>query len=299
MAAKFNILIVEQDDSIFNLLKDILDQEGHYKIWRVESGREALKLLKNKFFVIVITEVRIEDINGIKFIEKVRTIDNRTNVVALTAPSFVDSKISALKAGAYACLTKPINSEEARIIIKRTIKNTCLFIEVSKKKHYQNIAVFDGLTMVYNHRYFHEFLSWQISHVRRSPQSFALFMIDIDDFKKYNDSKGHPAGDKVLRAVAQMFLDATREEDLVFRYGGEEFAIILPRTICLQAEKVGQRIVRRARQKLPVTISMGLAVFPDHTQKKNELVERADKALYRAKEKGKDQIVVYNPEMDN
>lgn len=298
MAAKFNILIIEKDDQIFNLLRKIIDKENQYKIYRVTNGREALKLLKNNFFVIIITEIRLEDINGIKFIEKVRGMDNKTNVVALTVPSFVDSKISALKAGAYACLDKPINPEEARIIIKRAIKNTCLFIEVGKKKHYQNIAIFDGLTMVYNHRYFHEFLSWQISHVRRSPQSFALFIIDIDDFKKYNDSKGHPAGDKVLRATAQMFLDATREEDLVFRYGGEEFAIILPRTISIQAEKVGQRIVRMVSHKLPVTVSIGLAVFPNHAQKKNELVERADKALYRAKAKGKNQVVVYDPAID-
>ena len=160
------------------------------------------------------------------------------------------------------------------------------------------MSILDGLTGVYNHRYFHERLDWQIDHLRRFPQAFSLFIIDIDDFKKYNDTNGHLAGDKVLHNAAQLFVDSTRDSDLVFRYGGEEFAIILPQTEQQNAKRVGERLIEMVRRQLPVTISIGLATFPEHAQTKNDLINRADKALYRAKRLGKDRICVYDERVD-
>jgi diguanylate cyclase (GGDEF)-like protein len=294
---KINILIVEDDDKIFNELKAALTDK-RYKLWRVTSGREALKLLQDIFFAVVITEIRLKDMRGLDFINKTSKIDDRISIVALIAYSFVQSGLEALKAGAYMYVSKPINHEEIKVIVKKSLQNISLLIQANKMQYYQGIAIFDGLTGVYNHRYFHQALQFQFGHMRRSPQSFSLFIIDIDDFKKYNDTKGHPEGDKVLHNTAQTLVDQVRTDDQVFRYGGEEFAVILPRTTQIDAKKVGERLCKTVAKKLPITISMGLATVPDNTHKKSELVEKADKALYRAKESGKNQLCVYDPEID-
>jgi diguanylate cyclase (GGDEF)-like protein len=171
-------------------------------------------------------------------------------------------------------------------------------IQAGKKKYYQDMSVMDGLTGVYNHRHFHEVLDWQLSHMRRFPQTFTLFIIDIDNFKKYNDTKGHVEGDKVLHDAAQLFVSITRDTDWVFRYGGEEFAVILPQTPQQQAQIAAERLLRAARAQLPVTISIGMASFPDNAQTKSDLVVRADKALYRSKSTGKDKASTYDKNLD-
>ena len=160
------------------------------------------------------------------------------------------------------------------------------------------MSILDGLTGIYNHRHFHEMLERQIAHLRRAPNSFSLLMIDIDDFKKYNDTKGHPEGDKVLHNAAQLFVNSTRDSDLVFRYGGEEFSVILAATGQQLASRAGERLVEGARVHLPVTISIGLATFPDDSQAKDELITKADQALYRAKRLGKDRVCIYDEKLD-
>jgi diguanylate cyclase (GGDEF)-like protein len=295
--SKFNILVVEDDDQVFKDLKNALVDQ-RYKIWRVATGKEALKLIKETLFVMVITEIRLKDMKGVKLIEKIVEKDSKISVVALTAYSFVQSGVDALKAGAYMYLTKPINSEEVKIVTKKAVKNMCLLIQAERRQYYQDMAIFDGLTGVYNHRYFHQRLRWHIEHMRRNPQTCSLFMIDIDDFKKYNDSKGHPEGDKVLHNTAQLLLNGTRGSDLVFRYGGEEFAIVMPRTTRKDAKIVGERLNKMSEAKLPVTFSIGLASIPGDAQTKSELIKNADKALYRAKETGKNKLCLYDPKVD-
>jgi diguanylate cyclase (GGDEF)-like protein len=295
--SKFNILVVEDDDQVFKDLKNALVDQ-RYKIWRVTTGKEALKLIKETLFVMVITEIRLKDMKGAKLIEKIVEKDSKISVVALIAYSFVQSGVDALKAGAYMYLTKPINSEEVKIVTKKAVKNMCLLIQAERRQYYQDMAIFDGLTGVYNHRYFHQRLSWHIEHMRRNPQTCSLFMIDIDDFKKYNDTKGHPEGDKVLHNTAQLLLNGTRGSDSVFRYGGEEFAIIMPRTTRKDAKIVGERLNKMSEAKLPVTFSIGLASIPGDAQKKSELIRNADKALYRAKETGKNKLCLYDPKVD-
>jgi diguanylate cyclase (GGDEF)-like protein len=289
--------VVEDDDQVFKDLKNALVDQ-RYKIWRVATGKEALKLIKETLFVMVITEIRLKDMKGVKLIEKIVEKDSKISVVALTAYSFVQSGVDALKAGAYMYLTKPINSEEVKIVTKKAVKNMCLLIQAERRQYYQDMAIFDGLTGVYNHRYFHQRLRWHIEHMRRNPQTCSLFMIDIDDFKKYNDSKGHPEGDKVLHNTAQLLLNGTRGSDLVFRYGGEEFAIVMPRTTRKDAKIVGERLNKMSEAKLPVTFSIGLASIPGDAQTKSELIKNADKALYRAKETGKNKLCLYDPKVD-
>jgi diguanylate cyclase (GGDEF)-like protein len=117
-------------------------------------------------------------------------------------------------------------------------------------------------------------------------------MIDVDGFKKYNDTKGHPAGDDLLKKLSQLLCDGTRGKDQVFRYGGEEFTVILDRADKKVAASVGNRLRATVEAKLPITISLGLSTFPEDAKDADTLIGRADKALYLAKNSGKNRLCI-------
>ncbi|HMK92140.1 MAG TPA: GGDEF domain-containing protein, partial [Thermoleophilia bacterium] len=178
----------------------------------------------------------------------------------------------------------------------------------------------DGLTGLYNHRFFQERLAAEIARAQRFGKPLTLLMIDVDNFKEFNDKYGHPQGDRLLKSLADLLLAQTRAQvDVVARYGGEEFVVLLPETgvgdAALAAERIqdsasGQRpgvvvaeAIREATQAqvfdMPVgeaggvKVSVGVATFPDHASTGDQLVANADKALYHAKRLGKNQTCVY------
>jgi diguanylate cyclase (GGDEF)-like protein len=296
-AREFNILVVEDNEGTFKIIKDSLINP-EYKLHRVTTGQEAINLAKEGYFVGIIMEMQIGDMNGTELVRRLKKIDQRINIIALTTYIFVNLAVEAMKEGVYTYLMKPINADELNLVLRRAIENTFLLIQAGQRKYYQDIATMDGLTGVYNHRHFHEMLDWNISHLNRSPQAFSLFITDIDNFKKYNDTKGHVEGDKILHNFAQLLVSSTRDNDMVFRYGGEEFAVILSQTDQWGAQKVGERLLTIVRSKMPITTSVGLASFPLNAQVKSDLVVRADKALYRAKTTGKDRLCTYDEKID-
>lgn len=176
------------------------------------------------------------------------------------------------------------------------IENALLYGEV------KNLAITDGLTTLYNHRYFQTQLNAEIDRVRRYPHPLALIMIDIDSFKEFNDTYGHPLGDFVLSKIAKEIKRNIRKVDIACRYGGEEFAIILPETGIKEAALVAEKIRKstedlkfetgRGNKKEKMTISGGIAQLkPNMT--KEDLVKHADVALYRSKHEGKNKICLY------
>ena len=177
------------------------------------------------------------------------------------------------------------------------------YLMKAKDFEYQyKLATIDGLTELYNHRYFQDTLRKQIDIARRYNQSFSLIIVDIDFFKKFNDTYGHQAGDAVLRQVAQTLKKNSRTTDYVCRYGGEEMSIILPNTGAEEALNNANRICKAVAEKpfhltpvdtANVTISLGIATFPDNAQTPQDLIEWADKGLYYAKEHGRNQVGRY------
>jgi diguanylate cyclase (GGDEF)-like protein len=164
----------------------------------------------------------------------------------------------------------------------------------------KEISTIDFLTQLYNRRAFSQFLQracqevkWTTKHKarRRQKPQFCLILIDIDDFKKFNDEFGHLYGDKILKKTAKFLKESVREFDIVARWGGEEFPIILRGTNLKQAKKRAEVILKKARKNLPITLSIGIIQSnPKYSAK--QIFDKVDKALYRAKRKGKNQIVI-------
>ena len=180
----------------------------------------------------------------------------------------------------------------ATVIIKYLIKSRDF-------DHQYKLATTDGLTELYNHRYFQEQMQRLVSHANRYETNFSLIIIDIDFFKKFNDNFGHQSGDAVLRQVAFELKKNVRATDIVCRYGGEEMSIILPNTIYEEAVQIAQKlcsIVSSKKMKLSngresnVTISLGVSTFGEDGVTPSEIIESADKRLYHAKENGRNRV---------
>ncbi|MEC8194469.1 MAG: diguanylate cyclase [Myxococcota bacterium] len=166
------------------------------------------------------------------------------------------------------------------------------------------LARTDGLTQLNNHRTFHERIKAEVKRSERSHSPLTLLMIDVDHFKQYNDTHGHPAGDKVLLTVAQMMQETLRATDVIARYGGEEFAVLLVDTPLSFGARVADKLRTAIRQTTfpgaevsqptgKLTISVGMAGWPMHGKTDVALIEAADKALYQAKRAGRDQVTLY------
>ncbi len=163
------------------------------------------------------------------------------------------------------------------------------------------MAVTDGLTGLFNHRYMQQQLGREFCRAARYNETFSVMMIDIDNFKKINDTYGHTFGDRVLEKLAEILKSSIRASDTAARYGGEEFAIILPKVESDQALILANRIRKHIKDKSAplmkgkgiLTVSIGISNYPKDSQKKMELMKQADKALYEAKKRGKDQAVEY------
>lgn len=191
-----------------------------------------------------------------------------------------------------------------RELVEAKMQLETLTTELEEKNSYlEGIANLDGLTEIYNHRYFQEFLDKEISRTIRLENQLSLILTDIDNFKKFNDFYGHQAGDYVLKEVAGLCGGLIRDYDLIARYGGEEFVFVFPETGETDALTIAEKI-RAAIEQHPfsyegddyrVTSSFGVAVFDGTAKpiKKSELIDRADKAMYAAKKKGRNRVEAY------
>ena len=176
-------------------------------------------------------------------------------------------------------------------------------IEIAIYERTERSAVTDGLTGLFNHAFFLQALRREVNRCKRHGLETSLVMFDLDDFKKLNDTRGHLEGDRVLMKGAALLKDALRDVDVAARYGGEEFAAILPDTAKAGARIVAERIrerieatFRRRRGGPKVTVSGGVATFPEDATTLEDLIRRADAALYRSKAEGKNRITLAQPE---
>lgn len=196
-----------------------------------------------------------------------------------------------------------LHDENQKLLITAFSELTALALaNVRLRENLRHQSIRDALTGLYNRRYLEEFLYKHIEQAKRDKQEFAILMLDLDHFKKINDTYGHEAGDQVLKEVGEVFVNDIRTGDLACRFGGEEFLLFLHHINLENAEKTAENLRHKishlnirygAEQIGPITISIGVALYPIDGQTIDELVNAADKALYEAKNKGRNRIVMY------
>ncbi len=299
-AIKERILVIGEDKNVRDTLHSCLKKE--YRIDVASSFRKALPLIRVKAYNVVIAEIELPDAKGVEIIHKLKELKSDIPVVVITMHRSVSLAVEAMKAGAYDYITAPFNREELKLIVLHASEWRKLVEEVKEKRIFQEMALMDGLTQIYNRRYFDELLRREGERATRYNQKFSLLLLDIDDFKKYNDLYGHPAGDEVLRHVADCLVHQTRSTDFSARYGGEEFAVIAPHTdkkyVSFLAARISHFIATKDMMvnesvKTQVTVSIGVATFGADASSVEELVKRADEALYEAKRLGKNRICMF------
>jgi diguanylate cyclase (GGDEF)-like protein len=187
-------------------------------------------------------------------------------------------------------------------LIQSFMNNMAIAIERSilfnKTEEYKKLSITDPLTGIYNRRYLNSRLSEEITRYNRYKHPFSFLMFDLDGFKEYNDTYGHIAGDKLLKSLAGMIEESLRTIDIAARFGGDEFVAIFPQTPKVDAIQITNRLkekidrdLGRYHGEMPLTVSMGLATYPDDASSIMELIEKTDQALYLAKKGGGNRVV--------
>ena len=314
--SSYRILVVDDDSSLTGVLKELLTDNG-YQVETAGKGEQALEMMRQAEFHIVLTDIRMEGMSGLDLIRHVRRTQPESEVIIMTSYASIESAVEALRLGAYDYLVKPFDDlNHVLDLVKRTttkvkfaVENRKLMEDLQRKNQelaklnetIRELAVRDGLTGLYNYRYFQEMLQSETARSQRHHRKLCLLMIDVDHFKVYNDLQGHPMGDEVLKGIARILMERARRTDLVARYGGEELVVVLPETPRENARKVAEDFRRRVEnfsfpkgENQPIgriTISIGLAEFPADAADARALIERADKALYAAKSGGRNRVV--------
>ena len=316
MEEQVKILIADDEEVIRNMLAEYLTDEG-FNVVAVPSGEAALEVFRDDPNHLVITDIRMAGMSGVKLLEEIKKLDENALVIIITSHASLDNAVATLKAGAFDYIFKPFQDlETITDVVNRGMHKIALLHENrglienleqnnlkmgESNQELKELVIRDGLTGLFNHRHFKEVLEREIARAARYERCLCLIMVDVDHFKNYNDTHGHPAGDEVLKTLADIISGRLRAVDLPARYGGEEFAILLPET-----ERQGGNIVAddirvqvenypfKGRESQPlgkVTISLGLAEFPSDSDESSLLLKKADDALYRAKSEGRNRIV--------
>jgi len=285
----FSILIVDDEPNNIQLLANILS-EKEYEIEFATSGALALEWTASRPFDLILLDIMMEGIDGFQVCQKLKAAPETQEipVIFLTAKSEIEDLARGFELGAVDYVMKPFNMIE---LLARV--NTHLELKANRDILKQ-LAITDGLTKLYNHSHIHERLAEEISGSRRHKFALSVAMLDIDNYKKINDSYGHKTGDKVLVRVAGLIRRMLRKEDVAGRYGGEEFMLVLPNTDRQSAFTVAEKIRMNIQdhkwsfKDLTVTVSGGVCTLENEDE--NGLIMKADRLLYEAKNNGRNQI---------
>lgn len=299
------ILIVDDDPNYRETVADILEDEG-YKVSKVETGVASIEEVKKKFFNVVLVDFKLADMTGLELAKKIKSIDKDTYIILVTGHASLETALKAIemREEIYSYVLKGGGRDPGQLkwTIKSALREQRLAwdkMEAEDKlkranKRLEELSITDDLTGIYNRRHFYEKLSEMAARAKRYKHPLSLLMFDVDHFKSYNDTCGHLAGNIVLERVGRIVSEEIREVDWGFRYGGDEFTVILPETSKRDAVVVAERI-RKAFEKCKfdeTSLSIGIAQY-DLESDLDTLIRHADEAMYRAKNQGGNRIEVY------
>jgi two-component system cell cycle response regulator len=300
-----HVLLVEDNEIDRNIILKALEKE-FLRLETAKNGQEAISCIQSGEVDLVLLDILLPDINGFEICKRLKTMDTAKDipVIVITCLDDIDSKITGVKLGADDFLIKPIDTRELNARIKVLLDKKDQLDKL--RTHYEyalSSASIDSLTGLYNHGYFKKFLSLEVKRSLRQQYPVSLLMIDIDEFKLFNDTLGHVKGDDILHNLGNLIRSVIREVDLTARYGGDEFVVILPYSDRNGAVKVSNRIQNTissdevfkefSRNMNELTVSIGVAEFPSDCVDDEDMIRKADHMLYLAKQKGKNQICFF------
>jgi len=293
------ILIVDDDIAIKESVEEFLTLMT-YEVKSAENAFQAIDILKTFQPDIVLTDIMMQGMDGLELTRRIRE-QYDIDVMVMTGYSADYSYEEAINAGASDFIFKPFRFEELDLRIKRMLREAAFKKERDKLlEDMKQLAITDGLTGLFNSRQFFHQIKQEIKRFQRYSRDLSLLMLDIDFFKRYNDTWGHLEGDRVLMSMGMIISSCLRSMDSAYRYGGEEFAVILPETELREACLVGNRIKDNIQKAVftpengvqtSVTVSIGAAQLVKD-EGFTSFIKRTDKALYFSKKNGRNQLTV-------
>ncbi|MCP4136966.1 MAG: diguanylate cyclase [bacterium] len=304
------ILIVDDVPKNLQVMGNTLDKE-EYQLAFATNGEEALAMVNEIPPDLILLDIMMPVMDGFEVCKNLKGSPETKNIpiIFLTAKTETKDIVNGFELGAVDYITKPFSSAELLARVKTHLelkKSKDIILEISaelkeyaeelKKKNsiLEEMVITDSLTELYNHNYIIERLSQELSRDNRYPDTVSIIMFDIDHFKNINDTYGHQTGDEVLVKISSTLKESLRDSDIIGRYGGEEFLVILPKTDAENgfrtAEKIRQAIedLSWREEGLQTTISGGMCTRSDEDV--IALIKKADGLLYKAKENGRNRI---------
>lgn len=300
-SSPFTVAVVDDDATIRRLITLYLKRNA-FDVIECATGEDARRILHEFPWDLAILDRRLPDIDGLDLCVELKSDARLRNryVIVLTGKDEPSDKLEGFDLGADDYVTKPFQPPELLARIRAAKRIVDLQNElIESNRRLERLSITDGLTQLHNHRHFQEQLARAFEESARYRRPLALALIDIDHFKRINDTWGHASGDEVLKVVSRIFAESVRGADLVARYGGEEFAVMMPETDLddarLVAEKIRQRVeatsIDTDQASISATVSIGVAAAPRPAlPTPMALIEAADRALYRAKREGRNQV---------
>ena len=298
---KLNVAVVDDDAAIRRLMRLFLSRAGYASV-EFTTGEEARACLTSVPWDLAILDRRLPDMDGVQLCQELKAnpLFKTRYIIMLTGEDDQEDKVEGFDLGADDYITKPFQSAELLARIRAAKRIVDLQRElVESNKRLEMLSITDGLTKLFNHRHFQDELARAFEESERYQRPLSLAIVDLDFFKKVNDTYGHAVGDEVLKSVSRMFQESIRSTDLAARYGGEEFAVMMPETeledALVFAEKIRSLVestpIDTQGGRISATVSIGVSTVP-HTKihSAKELIIAADKALYRAKKEGRNQV---------
>jgi len=284
------ILMIDDTISNLDMVSDFLID---YDVITSLSGQDAIEILNEEEIDLILLDIMMPDMNGYEVCTQLKN-NPRTKdipIIFLTSKSDEDSIEKAYEIGGIDYVTKPFKPKELLAKVKRE-----LYLQ-ELQQELKLLASTDPMTKLYNRRYFTKMSQHTLNLAKREKQDLSIIMLDIDKFKNINDTYGHQVGDDVIIALANKLIQHQRTSDIVCRYGGEEFVILLPNTSQENAKTLGEKIrvaiESSSVANLKYTISLGVSsVDIENDTDIESALKRADDALYEAKESGRNTIKV-------
>jgi len=287
------VILIVDDDEIVRMTYNVLIASLGYHCLLAVDGVEAVAVLQSTSVDLVLTDVVMPGMDGLELLAHVKANYPNTDVIVSTGFYEKASYAEVIKAGAIDFIKKPIDQAELEAKLARVMRERGMLQEL------ELLSKQDGLTSILNRRAFDERFTYEVERAHRQSYPLMLAIIDIDNFKEYNDKNGHQAGDQVLVGLSDILKECTRDSvDMCFRLGGDEFAVLLPQATVNQGTEIVQRILLSfvERNFGTTSLSIGLVACErniefSRDEDETAIKNRADKAMYDAKNSGKNCVV--------